>query len=565
MLVVVSRVEWTRLDGDDVEAVVAMFVNRERPDSVRITPSRGDGGVDILDRSAGPEGGDVVYQVKAYCEPLTTRQKTEIVGSLNALTTDPRWAELRVTAWHLVTPWDPTPEAELWLRDLAAGYGLTPVWHGLTYVEQLTAKYPDVVDYYLHGGRTRVEQAYQSVAALFGTDRGERLDIPSVAARVGSALSILDTDPHYRYELHFGAGDGPPLVSRPNLVLTWIMGRPSGGQWVAVDVLARCAASVQERPITLTGQFTVERDGEFHAALDDSAAFGTPFTSPPGAFEGNLDAPGGPGGPLPPGRIWSLPIDQASANRELHVQVLDPAGTTIAAVDVDRVERSQGAEGMRWVLEEVHHVFRIEDRYRPATSKLSRSLTFGDFTGQPVAGVLEALRFVNACRSPNAGRVSVRHTPPERGEIDPSWAFDPPEDVRRELAGWIRRIGVLATIQQHTSVLIRVPEPDHVSPDDIRQWIFVAQVLRGEAVAATYPDGHCLIAALPEEVDVPDDGPLGVAMPLAVNVSGQQVVVGRIEFWLDNPTLIDRTPRDGLIYHRFTTPDRSYRAYLAAE
>lgn len=32
-----TRVEWTRLDGADVEAVVAMFVNREHPNSTRIT------------------------------------------------------------------------------------------------------------------------------------------------------------------------------------------------------------------------------------------------------------------------------------------------------------------------------------------------------------------------------------------------------------------------------------------------------------------------------------------------------------------------------------------------
>lgn len=41
-----TRVEWTRLQGNDAEAV-AMFVNREHSNSVRMTPSRGDGGVDI--------------------------------------------------------------------------------------------------------------------------------------------------------------------------------------------------------------------------------------------------------------------------------------------------------------------------------------------------------------------------------------------------------------------------------------------------------------------------------------------------------------------------------------
>jgi hypothetical protein len=52
-----TRVEWTRLEGNDVEAVVAMFINREHPRSTRITPSKGDGGIDILDRDANDSNG----------------------------------------------------------------------------------------------------------------------------------------------------------------------------------------------------------------------------------------------------------------------------------------------------------------------------------------------------------------------------------------------------------------------------------------------------------------------------------------------------------------------------
>lgn len=182
-----TRVEWTRLEGNDVEAVVAMFVNRERPDSVRITPSRGDGGVDILDRGGGDGGGDAVHQVKRYCEPLSSNQKTEVESSLRALTSDPRWSTLRVTTWYLVTPWDPSPEAEAWLQQLGAGYGIPAAWRGLAYVEQLAAKYGDIIDYYLHGGRNRVVEAYGAALALFGGEPGERPDVPVVVARLQRA------------------------------------------------------------------------------------------------------------------------------------------------------------------------------------------------------------------------------------------------------------------------------------------------------------------------------------------------------------------------------------------
>jgi len=65
---------------------VATFVNREHVDSARISPSRGDGGVNILDRGVGPDGADIVYQVKRYSVPLSAGHRSDIEDSLRALT-----------------------------------------------------------------------------------------------------------------------------------------------------------------------------------------------------------------------------------------------------------------------------------------------------------------------------------------------------------------------------------------------------------------------------------------------------------------------------------------------
>ena len=135
-----TLVEWTRLEPGQTEAAVAMLVSRERPTSVRITPSRGDGGVDILDRGAGDDGGDVVYQVKSYTDGIGAREKASIKDSLDTLYTDERWAGLNVVSWRLVTPLNPSPEAENWLHDLGEASGVPTVWHGLDFVEQLAAK-----------------------------------------------------------------------------------------------------------------------------------------------------------------------------------------------------------------------------------------------------------------------------------------------------------------------------------------------------------------------------------------------------------------------------------------
>jgi hypothetical protein len=229
-------VEWTRLSGEDVEAVVALFVNRERPKSVRITPSRGDGGVDILDRDVAG-GGDEVFQVKRYTGPLGARERKEVEKSLERLLTDERWAGLSVSCWYLVTPWDPTPEAETWLQELAETHGLVGRWSGLTFVEQLAAKYPDVVDYHLNGGRGAVEKAYAEVSSAFGLDSALKAGIPvlEVTDRVRSALATLDHDSHYRYELHFGQGDPPEFGTRRGIALTVLSVSPDQ-RWAAVDV-----------------------------------------------------------------------------------------------------------------------------------------------------------------------------------------------------------------------------------------------------------------------------------------------------------------------------------------
>ena len=43
-----GRIPWERISGDDVETIIAVYVCRENPDAVKVRPSRGDGGIDLL-------------------------------------------------------------------------------------------------------------------------------------------------------------------------------------------------------------------------------------------------------------------------------------------------------------------------------------------------------------------------------------------------------------------------------------------------------------------------------------------------------------------------------------
>lgn len=59
--------------------------------------------------------------------------------------------------------------------------------------------------------------------------------------------------------------------------MTWIASDASGGCWTAVDIIARCAASAQECPITITAQFVTESDSTFDRTYRDFISFGTPL------------------------------------------------------------------------------------------------------------------------------------------------------------------------------------------------------------------------------------------------------------------------------------------------
>jgi len=422
------------------------------------------------------------------------------------------------------------------------------------------AKYPDVVDYYLQGGATRIEAAYRAVMALDRVDRsGEALEVPEVVRRIQNALPSLDTDPHYRYELRFGEGQLPTAPQRPGMVMTTIVGQ--AGRWAAVDVIARCAASTAVRPITITGKFVVDRGDAFAEALSDFHAFGVPFTSPDGVYEGEIDAPGGLGGRLEGATVTSFAAtDDLGDNPELHLEVLDPHGAVLASADLERVERSEGDAGVRVVLQEVNGIFNLEDRYNLKERTGSRNIRLGGFAGAPVTATHAALTFLIHCKSPNVGRLSVRHTPPERGVLDPNLGFVWPDEAAEHLAAMLLLMELLLTIQQNTSAIVRVPDVDELNAQQIAQWRFVASVLRGEDVTRTYPEGHQLLIELAEALPDSDlGGSVTITVPLTVDIGNETLDLGRVGVLLDNPTLLQRIPQEDRTVHAFTTPDRSVR------
>ncbi|RDH13850.1 hypothetical protein DVB88_00300 [Tsukamurella pulmonis] len=168
--------EWTRLSGDDVEALISMFVCRENPQTYRVRPSSGDGGVDVCVPLG--DGHVEIYQVKRFAANLGSGEKQQIVKSHKRIHEYAKERGWTVDTWKLTLPLDRTPENDLWLEELESTGGIPCEWVGLSVVEGWAARYGDIVDYYLADGRARLLEDLARFTSLSAIPMGGPLARP---------------------------------------------------------------------------------------------------------------------------------------------------------------------------------------------------------------------------------------------------------------------------------------------------------------------------------------------------------------------------------------------------
>lgn len=249
-----TRIPWERFDGVEVETIIAMLLNAERPSSTRISSSSGDGGVDILDAGAAVDDGDIVYQVKRHTGPLNRIQMQRVEESLYRVLSDRRWEHRNFTQWNLVMPWDPTPEKERWLYRLGEKHGLQVRWHGLTFVDRLAAEHPRIVD-------VRLGERIGASGKEWGTLSGEidelsKRSIESILGRLG--------------------GDGLPLLSFPSTETEGFLDRAGAAQrsgQVAIVGLKAHVENVEGRAQVADVQGLYEISAQFEHLVEPLAPF----------------------------------------------------------------------------------------------------------------------------------------------------------------------------------------------------------------------------------------------------------------------------------------------------
>jgi len=553
-----SRVEWTTLNGEEVEAVVAMLINREHPLSARVTPSQGDGGVDILHRNGDGGRGDVVYQVKKFTRRLSSNQKSQIEKSLTTLTSDDRWRELNITSWYLVLPLDYTPEEEQWFQELLADKGFKGHWLGLTYVEQLAAKFPDVIDYYLHGHRERLAEKQRELVALLAPSQNlENMTAKDSIPRLQASVAALQSDPFYSFSIQIGEGEPPLLQQReiPNLVFSAGVAPVSGsGKWAIVDILARCAESTNQSPIELSGNFFAETGSDQAQELEHFFSYGIPFNK--SKFTGKITAPGGFGGELKDATVFMRPIDSESDDAHLRLRINSPDGTSLGEIDIDRTQFNQGNNGIHSRFREVNGVFELDittpfsdPETRRITIPVEQTVKLSHFTnagvGQPVTKMEPIYAFLAACHPPNQGLIGYRYIWPSSASPAKFIALLNSEE---EIGSGIRRIaewlGDLCIIQNHTRQLIKVPVLDQVGGPLAQHWHDTARLLSGEVITHKIGQKPFRITIEGHE-EVENNRAIHIKIPLKCQIDGSLIELGSSYITFKDPTILDCETLDG--------------------
>jgi hypothetical protein len=548
-----TRVAWATLQPAETEHVISVMLCRQNPSAMRIRPSRGDGGIDVI---TDTDAGWAVDQIKYFSASLTPSQKTQVRESFERLRTYAAAEGARIAQWHLVVPVDPTNEERKWFDELTSGAGYPCDWRGLTHVEGLAAEYPDVIDYYLRDGKERlatlVGQLGDAIRLGFrlegaaGTSGQPLTPREMETGLIGLYAALNAHDPHYRYSFSVDA-QKPEVPIEPFLVAA--VQRTGNVACVTFRIYARFAEAAAERPVPIGVEFRVPTDGPEAEALRGFNDFGAPVTvEDPGGekIELSFDLPGGLGGAFRGGRVSLGPArtDGAQPYRQ-RLQILTEAGKEISTcfLQMDPVTTGLSGAGVRATGREDHGVFQIEIRADLAAQRLDLKLTCGDLTGRHPNDVLPGLRVASSFHPPN----KMRFAPPYGPITHPADAIPAAIDLGLGLV--LRVVEALAVVQDHTTEQIAIPDLTTVSRTSAGELIRLARLLQEGHVVVEWnhldlnlevPEG---MDAVPVEAGGPPR-PESVLLPCLVRLDDRDIVLGSVRYELSAAQVESVTPTD---------------------
>jgi hypothetical protein len=248
---------------------------------------------------------------------------------------------------------DPTNEERKWFGELTADAAYPRQWRGLTYVEGLAETYPDVIDYYLHNRRERLDTVVGQLSdvirlghGLAGAEHGtgQPLSPADVESGLTGLYAALNAhDPHYRYSFSV---DAQRIEVHNEPFLLAVAQRTTDVACVTFRIYAKFAEGERERPVPIAIGLQFPSDAPETEAIQDFNDFGAPVTveDPDGdKIEWSVDLPGGLSGTFQGGRLSLGPAQRSRPGGA--IGELDVPYSWVRLVDV----ATSRSRGLRWL------------------------------------------------------------------------------------------------------------------------------------------------------------------------------------------------------------------------
>ncbi len=575
-------VPWSELEPDHAETLLAVLLYNEHPRAVRVRPSRGDYGIDVL--NANPEAPETfdVYQIKYFAGTLTASQKGQVEKSFRRLLIGLVRRGISLADWYLVAPVDNTIDAQLdWFNampgniiaemfDDARFVKLEPKqppltddekaritawrnqpgriihWEGRSACVTLAAKYPFVVDYYQHGGREHLNQALTELVSLIrgpaavAAAPGDLLTPADVRGHLDTLKNALDKDPHFVYA--FSVDPAPPdiavieglsqqgfgldraaggIVAAPDLVAA--TQQPLSDGWtLTIRIYQRFAESLNERPVPIRLKFAAAEATFDRHAFEMWRKYGTPLTA---SAHVDADLPGGLGAQ----GLAEVSIHTPGVNYDARFRIRTPAGKAGEELSFAMTATSgPDGTGTRECGTDATGLLTIEllsdNENHTGTWNFSRP----NLVGAEVAAALPAIEFMQDLAAPNTRQVAQRLGP----FVD---YRDIPDETQPRFSDEVMDyLRALVVIQQHTTTPIHIPDLTTLSRRDINAVFEASALVNGQAVITNWDGIRTIPAGAtddvgPElEIQFTNEYQLLVMRKLIVDVGDQKLLLGTV-------------------------------------
>ncbi|MFG3187078.1 hypothetical protein [Streptomyces nigra] len=565
-------VPWTTLEPTQTENVVAVMLCREHPQAVRIRPSKGDGGIDVVEVT---EDGWVVYQIKYFPTNLTSNQKKQIADSYRDVQVYAASQGARIAAWHLVLPLDATKENRFaWFSTLTQEADYPCKWMGLTHLNGLAAKYQDVIDYFLGNGKEQLvallRQLHEFMGLQQSTDRALNEDqpVPLAAADVTSSLESLYRalnahDPFYRYSFSVDHDRTMPQ-DEPMLVFA-SQTQDGDGPWVTFRVYARYGQAVRDNELGIKWAVSFSEEKPVPQAFHEALTYGTPVTvssAETASFSCTMDLPGGLGGQFSNGTVSLGPAWQNEVpGRKLRLQLLNEAGQVLESLpfEMEPTRRGLSGKGLSVLGRDTSGVLEVQilttlEGKRQTTMRFSRH----PLEGLPPEEVLPALRFMAKLKAPHSIRAAAPYGP-VRSEPMP-FQGDPNSDMHVMAARAAAVAEALSVVQEHTTEQLVMPDLLQTTLVEAARLQWIARLLRHETLTYQWARAEM---ALPKEAspvpvtqgDVPEQRTFH--LPLTVTLAGQERELGLGMERIDFPSALVEAAEDAGSWQLICRPGAS--------